>query len=352
MIRNKLLRGLGVVTVILAAAACQGTGVEEDDLGDELEDDTLGLTQADIDAVSGDREDVDVPPSLSSPPPATPLQNNVPLSGLSGNLGEEKYYTLDVPAGATDLVIETSGGSGYIFMDVQLGWPSSGQPCTPTGSDTSWTCTAPSPPAGTYYVSLMAFFPSYSGVTLKGSFTPPVATTADLVINEIDYDNVGTDSSEYVEIYNPAGAAVSLSGCTLVLVNGSTSSPYSTVDLSPAGSLGAGQYLVVGASGVAVPAGAKKINFSAVTSALQNDTEGVALVCGGSVVDKLSYEGSITAASIPGVGTVNLVEGTAFTAADSNTATRALCRLPNGGDTDSAAVDWSTCASLTPGAAN
>ncbi len=143
---------------------------------------------------------------------------------------------------------------------------------------------------------------------------------------------------------------MSLSGCALVLVNGATGTVYTTVDLSTAGSLGAGQYLVVGSSAVTVPAGAKKINFSVATNNIQNDTEGVALVCGASVVDKLSYEGSVTAATIPGVGTVNLVEGTAFTGADSNTVARSLCRLPNGSDTDNASVDWSICATPTPGA--
>ena len=30
-----------------------------------------------------------------------------------------------------------------------------------------------------------------------------------LVINEVDYDMLGTDNAEYVEIYNPTTAAVS-----------------------------------------------------------------------------------------------------------------------------------------------
>ncbi|MDI1434508.1 M4 family metallopeptidase [Polyangium sorediatum] len=309
----------------------------------------LGFTQAEIDAVAKAWDAVGVVPP--PPPPATPLQNNVPLTNQSGGLEGFKYYTLDVPAGATNLVFKTSGGTGGLFMDVQLGWPSLGQACVSTGSGTSLTCAVSNVQAGTYYVALFGF-PPYSGVTLKGSFTAPAATTADLVINEIDYDNVGTDSSEYVEIYNPAGGAVSLSGCALVLVNGANGAAYSTVDLSPAGSLAAGQYLVVGSSAVVVPAGAKRIDVPTSTNILQNDTEGVALVCGAAVVDKLSYEGSVTAATLPGVGTVSLVEGTAFVTADSNTVTRSLCRLPNGADTDNASVDWGTCASLTPGAPN
>ncbi|UQA56431.1 M4 family metallopeptidase [Polyangium aurulentum] len=309
----------------------------------------LGYTQAEIDAVKKAWDAVGVVPP--PPPPTTPLQNNVPLTNLSGSLEGFVYYSIDVPAGATNLVFKTSGGTGNIMMSVQLGWGTTSQACVPTGSGTSQTCSVSSVQAGTYYVSLFGF-PPYSGVTLKASFTPPPASTSDLVINEIDYDTVGTDDREYVEIYNPAGGAVSLSGCSLLLVNGGTGTVYSTVDLSGAGSLGAGQYLVVGSSSVAVPAGAKKVNFSLATNSIQNDTEGVALVCGASVVDKLSYEGSVTAATLPGVGTVSLVEGTAFNVADSNTVPRTLCRLPNGSDTDNASVDWSTCATLTPGASN
>ncbi|MDI3286870.1 M4 family metallopeptidase [Polyangium sp. 15x6] len=311
----------------------------------------LGFTQAEIDSVTKAWDAVGVVPP--PPPPATPLQNNVPLSNLSGGIGETKYYSLDVPAGATNLAFQISGGAsnGYL-MSVFFGSSASPNDCFLIGNGSAQSCTVSNIQAGTYYVELNTFFLPYSGVTLKGSFTAPLATTADLVINEIDYDTVGTDSAEYVEIYNPAGGAVSLSGCSLLLVNGSNGAAYGTFDLSPAGSLAAGQYLVVGSSAVAVPAGAKRINFATSANVIQNDTEGVALVCGSSVVDKLSYEGNVTAASIPGVGTVSLVEGTAFATADSNTVTRSLCRLPNGADTDNASVDWSTCSNLTPGAPN
>ncbi|MDI1446996.1 M4 family metallopeptidase [Polyangium sp. 6x1] len=311
----------------------------------------LGFTQAEIDAVTKAWDAVNVFPP--PPPPSTPLQNNVPLSNISGGVGQAKYYALDVPAGATNLTFQISAGvSNSYIMSVYFGSLAQGTDCFLMANGSAQSCTISNIQAGTYYVELQSFLFSYSGVTLKGSFTAPAATTADLVINEIDYDTVGTDGSEYVEIYNPAGGAVSLSGCSLVLVNGANGAVYSTFDLSPAGSLAAGQYLVVGSSTVSVPAGAKKINFSTSSNVIQNDTEGVALVCGASVVDKLSYEGSVTAAILPGVGTVSLVEGTAFTTADSNTLTRSLCRVPNGADTDNASVDWNVCANLTPGAAN
>ena len=74
---------------------------------------------------------------------------------------------------------------------------------------------------------------------------------------------------------------------------------------------------------------------------------------GNTLVDALSYEGSITAAALPG-GAVSLVEGNALaaTVADSNTDPGSLCRTPNGKDANDAATDWKFSATITPGAAN
>jgi hypothetical protein len=49
---------------------------------------------------------------------------------------------------------------------------------------------------------------------------------------------------------------------------------------------------------------------------------------------------------------VNLVEGTATHAADSNTVVQSLVRLPDGNDTNDAATDWAVSSTPTPGTAN
>ncbi|HEY2775082.1 MAG TPA: lamin tail domain-containing protein [Candidatus Binatia bacterium] len=181
-----------------------------------------------------------------------------------------------------------------------------------------------------------------------------------LVINEIDYDNVGTDAAEFVEVFNPTSAPISLSGIALVLVNGGSNTEYDRFDLSPAGSLAASQYLVVGATSVvsSVPAGVETIDAGAVTSLIQNGApDGVALIDAvhSTLIDALSYEGSMTMAQITGFpGTVSLVEGTALpvSVADSNTVNGSLSRLPDGSDTNDAATDWKFSSTPTPGAAN
>ncbi len=71
------------------------------------------------------------------------------------------------------------------------------------------------------------------------------------------------------------------------------------------------------------------------------------------MLDALSYEGAITAATIGGA-TFNLVEGTALpaTVEDSTTVAGSLIRNPDGKDTDDAASDWAFTTTLTRGAAN
>jgi lamin tail-like protein len=179
-----------------------------------------------------------------------------------------------------------------------------------------------------------------------------------IVINEVDYDQVGTDNAEYVELFNPSGSSASLAGLHLVLVNGATSTVYDTIDLSSAGSLASGHYLVIAGANVTVPSSAMKLDPVWTQDQVQNGApDGLAVVDSvtHTMIDAFSYEGAITAATIPELtAPASLVEGTVFdpATADSNTVVRSLCRLPNGTDTDNAATDWAACGTLTPGAAN
>ncbi len=174
-----------------------------------------------------------------------------------------------------------------------------------------------------------------------------------LVINEIDYDQIGADMAEFVEIYNGTGNPVSLTNLALVLIDGSNSGTYLSINLGP-GTLPAGGYVVVASAAVVVPAPSIKITTA---TAIQNGgPDGVALVdttAGQPVlIDALSYEGSITMANITGFGMASLVEGTPFAGTDSNTKNGSLSRLPNGSDTNNAASDWAFSNTPTPGAPN
>jgi hypothetical protein len=176
---------------------------------------------------------------------------------------------------------------------------------------------------------------------------------AGLVLNEVDYDQPGTDTAEFVEIYNAGTATASLDGLQVVLVNGATTpaAPYATINLS--GLLGPGQFLVVGSDAVlaSLPATARGVRLA--TSIQNGDPDGVALWDGTrrTLLDALSYGGAITMASIGGV-TVSLVSGTATSARDSASSARSVCRFPDGTDTGDDAADWTLCATPTAGLPN
>ena len=184
-----------------------------------------------------------------------------------------------------------------------------------------------------------------------------------LVINEVDYDQVGVAAGEFVEIFNSTAAGISLVGHKLILIDGVSNAPYDFVDLSPAGTLGPGQYLVVCDAPVIPAAGALKLTFASDMNRLQNglsggtgSPDGVALIddTNDKLVDAVSYEGGITTANLSmwGLGVVSLVEGVALNSSVKDEAGGALCRHPNGKDTESSAADWLICGTPTPGASN
>lgn len=183
-----------------------------------------------------------------------------------------------------------------------------------------------------------------------------------LIINELDYDNIGTDNNEYVEIYNAGNTIVDLSGIKLSLVNGATNATYSEVDLAPVGVLMPGQYMVVCSATVAplLPDATPAIIFPLASNNIQNGApDGIAIVdtMRNTVLDALSYEGEITSAVLNGSNastfTANLVEGGSATIAkDSDNVNGSVSRCPNGSDSNFASADWQFSMVLTPGSAN
>ncbi len=207
-----------------------------------------------------------------------------------------------------------------------------------------------------------------SSVTVQASGGPAsstniiVAPIGKLVINEVDYDNVSNpDTREFIEIYNRSPDIVPLMGVSVVLING-TSGPgtqYAGYDLGAAATqLAPGQYLVIRQADVALPVGTAFIDFSPPPgeNVIHNGvSDGLAIVDveAQALIDALSYEGSIIAASIPGFSSpVSLVEGMSTSVVDSNTVVGSLSRFPNGIDANNAATDFHFATTLTPGAAN
>jgi len=103
--------------------------------------------------------------------PVVTLENGVPVSGLSGAAGSEKFYKIGVPAGQDFLNISISGGTGDCDLYVKKG----AKPTTTSwdyrphqiGNDESVEI---APPAeATWYVMLRAH-QAYAGVTLLATY--------------------------------------------------------------------------------------------------------------------------------------------------------------------------------------
>lgn len=114
-------------------------------------------------------------------------------------------------------------------------------------------------------------------------------------INELHYDNAGTDTGEFVEIAGPAGT--DLTGWTVVLYNGNGGAVYDTIVLGgvlPDQSLGGGTLFFARAG-------------------IQNGApDGLALVDSvGTVIQFLSYEGTFIAVGGPADGMLSIDIGVA-----------------------------------------
>jgi len=180
--------------------------------------------------------------------------------------------------------------------------------------------------------------PNIAGAT--GCFEPAPPA---LVINEIDYDQPGSDTGEFVEIKNAGSSPVDLGSFVLELVNGNGASIYKTIAL-PAISLAPGDYFVVCGN----PANVANCDLDATpdSNLIQNGApDAVALTRAGLVIDTVSYEGDTDPPYTEGSG-AGLVD-TGWTGFDF----MGISRLPDGFDSDQNNSDLRFVC-ITPGTAN
>ena len=99
------------------------------------------------------------------------LSNGVTVPGLAAATGAEILYTMDVPAGATNISFAISGGTGDADMYVRFGAAptDTNYDCRPYVGGNNETCTGTST-GGTYYIRVKAYS-AYSGVSLVGNYT-------------------------------------------------------------------------------------------------------------------------------------------------------------------------------------
>ena len=147
----------------------------------------------------------------TTPPPPPPTGNTLENGVAKTNLGSstELSFTMEVPAGATDLIFDMAGGTGDADLYVKFGSAptSTSYDCRPYNSGNTESCPVSSAQAGTYYIKVVAYT-AFSGVSLTGSFTEPStgggATGGSASVTNI---SVARNAWTYYTIDVPAGMA-------------------------------------------------------------------------------------------------------------------------------------------------
>jgi predicted extracellular nuclease len=152
-----------------------------------------------------------------------------------------------------------------------------------------------------------------------------VPDVANLVINEIDYDQPSTDTAEFVEIRNNDNVSVNLSSYNVQMINGDTGGAvqYRLFSL-PSVSLAPGDHFVLCGNAANVPN--CDLDVSPDTDLIQNGApDAVALRFGTTIVDTVSYEGNTGApyTESSGASLVDTAEGP-----------QSISRCPDGFDSD------------------
>ncbi|WP_019677170.1 S8 family serine peptidase [Arsukibacterium perlucidum] len=111
-----------------------------------------------------------------TPPADGELVKAVAETNLSGATGSSSYFTITVPAGATNLSFNMSGGSGDADLYVRFGSQptTSSYDCRPYRSGNAESCSFAAPQAGVYHVMINAYS-AYSGVSLVADYTAPAS---------------------------------------------------------------------------------------------------------------------------------------------------------------------------------
>ena len=162
-------------------------------------------------------------------------------------------------------------------------------------------------------------------------FSASAQVGVDVFINEIHYDNAGTDVGEGVEVAGPAGT--DLTGYTITLYNGNGGGSYNTTSLT----------------GIIPDEGSGFGTLCFSISSIQNGApDGIALDDGAANVQFLSYEGTFTATDGAAAGITSTDIGVAE---DGGTQIGESLQLVGVGSTY-ADFSWSTPTTATPCATN
>jgi len=148
---------------------------------------------------------------VQATPPPTPLQDGVPLLDRAGAFGSFTYYSIDVPSGQANRVLQVRirGGTGDADLMTRLG----SKPtltsfdcvslATPEFYNAMDFCSVLSPQAGRWYIAIVGT-EAYQAVTLDARILPLTTVNAGVPISGL---SGGVSDVAYFEFGVPAGVA-------------------------------------------------------------------------------------------------------------------------------------------------
>ncbi|WP_430906902.1 endonuclease [Maribacter sp. 2-571] len=159
---------------------------------------------------------------------------------------------------------------------------------------------------------------------------------AQIVINEVDADQSGTDASEFIELYDGGFGNTALDGLVIVLYNGNSDESYASIDLDGF-TTDANGYFVIGSANV------RNVTLEAfTTNGIQNGADAVALyqddaasfptgtaITTTNLLDALVY-GTGDADDLELLPLLNTGQKQIDENSDGNAADNSMQRLPNG----------------------
>lgn len=163
-----------------------------------------------------------------------------------------------------------------------------------------------------------------------------------IVINELKYDDPGSDTGAglFAELLGTPGQ--SLDACELVGINGFDSAEYGTFDLSGNNIPGDGYFVAAHSAAAGAVSAAADLLLPGFD--LQNSPDSLLLRCSGVSIDLVGYK-NISDDIDPAA-----YEGSS--PADDSRNEQSLARNPNGVDTDENSTDFAICEVPTPGSSN
>jgi serine protease len=136
------------------------------------------------------------------------LENGIAKTSLAAATSAELNFTMEVPAGATNLSFSTNGANGDADLYVKFGSAptTSSSDCKSESSNSVESCSISTVQAGTYHVKVIGYS-AFSNLSLTGNYTEGSTGGATGGSASVDNVSVGRRAWTYYSLDVPAGMA-------------------------------------------------------------------------------------------------------------------------------------------------